>query len=110
ETFDGHKVLENALTIIKTQAYKKHIELSLKVTGELPPVVADEAKFKQILYNLLSNAIKFTPDGGRVVVTARVQSKFSSETQAVSPGDYLRIEVTDTGIGIQPQDQDRIFI
>jgi signal transduction histidine kinase len=52
---------------------------------------------KQILYNLLSNAVKFTPDGGRVDVSVRAEN-----------GD-ARVEVRDTGIGVAPEDQERIF-
>jgi CheY-like chemotaxis protein/anti-sigma regulatory factor (Ser/Thr protein kinase) len=60
---------------------------------------ADEGKFKQILYNLLSNAIKFTPDGGQVTLTASLGT----------PGECLRIAVADTGIGIKPEDHERVF-
>jgi signal transduction histidine kinase len=59
--------------------------------------VADERKFKQVLLNLLSNAIKFTPEGGRVAVTA------------VLADGNVEIAVADTGIGIAPEDQEAIF-
>ena len=67
------------------------------VEPELGNVVADERKFKQILLNLLSNAVKFTPDGGRIDVSARRQ------------GDNIMIAVHDTGIGIAPEDQEAVF-
>jgi signal transduction histidine kinase len=67
------------------------------VAAELGDVVADERKFKQILLNLLSNAVKFTPDGGRIDVTAH------------SAGDNIIVAVHDTGIGIAPEDQDAVF-
>jgi len=60
-------------------------------------IVADERKVKQILLNLLSNAVKFTPDGGRVGLTA------------TAADDVITIAVSDTGIGIAPEDQATIF-
>jgi CheY-like chemotaxis protein len=98
-TFDVAKLLQDVQTIVKTLANKKGISLEFKTPADLPPVFADEAKFKQILYNLLSNAIKFTPDEGKVLVSASL----------VTPGDRLKISVTDTGIGIKPQDHERVF-
>jgi signal transduction histidine kinase len=60
-------------------------------------IVADERKVKQVLLNLLSNAVKFTPDGGRVDLTATVAE------------DVITIAVSDTGIGIAQEDQAAIF-
>lgn len=89
-------------TIVKSLAAKKHITLGVEIDPGLPLAVADESKFKQILYNLLSNAIKFTPDGGLVTVSARLVK--------TEPGRGLvRIAIADTGIGIKPADQSRIF-
>ena len=66
----------------------------------LPEVDADHRALKQVLLNLLSNAIKFTPRGGRITVTARLQPDAS--------GDQVRIGVRDTGIGIAPHDLERL--
>jgi signal transduction histidine kinase len=67
------------------------------VDERVEDIVADERKVKQILLNLLSNAVKFTPAGGRVTVTA-------------TPSDgVIEISVSDTGIGIAPEDQAAIF-
>lgn len=109
--FDPAEALQNVQVIVKTLAAKKGIELLAEVAPDLPPLVADEAKFKQILYNLLSNAIKFTPDKGRVTVTARVQELPRDAAQAADgqAGQCLWVEVSDTGIGIHPRDQERIF-
>jgi signal transduction histidine kinase len=60
-------------------------------------VSADADMLKQMVTHLLSNALKFTPEGGTVSVTVRVE------------GDMLRIAIRDTGIGIKPEDQDRVF-
>ncbi|HXS69479.1 MAG TPA: ATP-binding protein, partial [Candidatus Polarisedimenticolia bacterium] len=99
-TFNVGKVLSDAQSIVKALASKKNIVLEFNVAPDLPPLHADEAKFKQILYNLLSNAIKFTPDGGKVAMRAGFGS----------PGECLRISVADTGIGIKPEDHARVFL
>ena len=98
-SFNVAKVLQDAQTIVKTLANKKGVALEFNVPPDLPPLFADEGKFKQILYNLLSNAIKFTPDGGRVTLSASLGT----------PGECLRISVADTGIGIKPEDHERVF-
>ena len=79
-------------------AEKKNIDLDCAVSSSLPPLRQDQAKVQQILNNLLSNAIKFTPEGGRIVVSA-----------VGDPGGDLRLTVADTGIGISPEDQQLVF-
>ncbi|HKW79276.1 MAG TPA: GAF domain-containing protein [Candidatus Limnocylindria bacterium] len=89
--------LESGITIVRERATRHGIALRAILPTALPTIEADERKVKQILYNLLNNAVKFTPDGGRVDVRARAEN-----------GD-VRIDVEDTGIGIAPDDQTRIF-
>jgi PAS domain S-box-containing protein len=101
-TFSVAKALMEVQTIVKTLANKKHISLESKIAADLPELFADEAKFKQIMYNLLSNAIKFTPDGGKVFVSAAIQIADHGDS-------VLQIAVTDTGIGIKLNDQERVF-
>ncbi len=101
-SIDVASTLNNVVTIVKTLAGKKHIELEAEVEPNLPTLIADESKFKQILYNLLSNAIKFTPDSGNVRVKAR-QVTLNDGQPAI------QVAVVDSGIGIKPQDQARIF-
>jgi signal transduction histidine kinase len=96
-SFDLASAVSNALTLIRERAQSHHIVLAQRIDPSLGPVFADERKFKQILVNLLSNAVKFTPDGGRIEVTA-------------SRADgCAEIAVHDTGIGIAPEDQDTVF-
>ena len=108
-SFNVGAALENVIAVVKTLANKKNVLLSLELGSKPPPLYADEAKFKQILYNLLSNAIKFTPEGGRVAVRARVHQMSPEDKRAPNSGDWLRVEVSDTGIGIHPRDHERIF-
>ncbi len=79
-------------------AERKNIDLDCEIEPELPEMFQDQAKVQQILNNLVSNAIKFTPEGGRIVVTARRGA-----------GNYLVLQVTDTGVGIAEEDQVAIF-
>ena len=79
-------------------AEKKNIDLDCDAPATLPVLRQDQAKVQQILNNLLSNAIKFTPEGGRIVVSAERDDL----------GD-LRLKVTDTGIGISPDEQQLVF-
>jgi signal transduction histidine kinase len=95
--FDLRDAMSNAMTLVRERAQRHAIELALDVDPALDEIVADERKFKQILLNLLSNAVKFTPDGGRVDVTAR------------RDGANVAVAVKDTGIGIAPEDQDAVF-
>jgi signal transduction histidine kinase len=82
---------------VRERAQRHGIGLSLEVDKRLGAFQADERKFKQIVLNLLSNAVKFTPDGGRVAVSAR------QDTTCVE------IAVKDTGIGIAPEDHAAVF-
>jgi signal transduction histidine kinase len=96
-SFDVRTALSNAMTLVRERAQRHGIALGQQVDPKLHEVYADERKFKQILLNLLSNAVKFTPDGGRIDVTARVED------------DNVIIAVHDTGIGIAPEDQEAVF-
>src|SRR5262249_25942622 len=89
--------LDNALTLVRERATRHGITLTQTVDDRVGDIVADERKVKQILLNLLSNAGKFTPEGGRIRVTA-----------ALVEG-VVTIELSDTGIGIAPEDQAEIF-
>jgi two-component system, NtrC family, sensor kinase len=89
--------LENAATLVRERASRHGIALQLDIDPRLGEVVGDERKVKQVLLNLLSNAVKFTPEGGRIRLKA-------SRTHSA-----VEIAVTDTGIGIAPEDQAAIF-
>ena len=95
--FDVPSAIANAMTLIRERAQKHDITLALDADPSLGEITADERKFKQILLNLLSNAVKFTPDGGRIEVTARAER------------DNVVVAVHDTGIGIAPEDQEAVF-
>jgi signal transduction histidine kinase len=90
-------MLQTTLVLLRERAANHNIALGLEVAPELGNTRADERKLKQVMLNLLSNAVKFTPDGGSVAV------------RAISDGGTVEISVTDTGIGIAPEDQASVF-
>jgi signal transduction histidine kinase/CheY-like chemotaxis protein len=96
QTFSVAEVIGQVTAIIEPLAAQKKIEIKVGEV-EAGQIVADSSKFKQMLLNLASNAVKFTPEGGSVTVSA---ARFL---------DTVEVSVADTGIGIAPEDQQRIF-
>ncbi len=96
-TFHLPNVIENALTLVRERAQRHGITLGRTVDERLGMIDADERKVKQVLLNLLSNALKFTPKGGRI------------DVRATARDDAVEISVTDTGVGIAPEDQATVF-
>jgi signal transduction histidine kinase len=89
--------IRGALAFIRERAAIHGIAVAADVPADLGTVVADERKVRQVLLNLLSNAVKFTPDGGTIALRAR---RADGEVQ---------VAVEDTGIGIAPEDQAKVF-
>ena len=108
--FDLHAFLGDLCEMLRPRAEKKGLRLILERDPALPGHIrADGPKLRQILINLLSNAIKFT-EQGRVILRARQKGK-SEAVRGDGPGSRVRLafEVEDTGVGISPEDQERIF-
>ncbi|HEY7540476.1 MAG TPA: GAF domain-containing protein [Methylomirabilota bacterium] len=99
EVTDFHlpQAIDNAITLVRERAARRAIELQIEIDPRLGDIKGDERKVKQVLLNLLSNAIKFTPEGGRVGVHAGLAD------------DFAEISVTDTGVGIAPEDHEAVF-
>jgi len=95
------------LQMLQPQAQKKRIQFQTSFPNQLPSLMMDTNRIKQVLINLLSNAVKFTPDGGQV--SLYVEGKTSPEPTTNSPQSFLRITIKDTGIGILPEDIEKIF-
>jgi signal transduction histidine kinase len=89
--------LKDALAATRGQIEARSQELTLEIPQNLPKVSADPARLTQILVNLISNAYKYTPEGGHIRVQASRQD------------GYVRCDVSDTGIGISLEDQERLF-
>ena len=95
--FDLPAAIGSAVILVRERANRHGLGLEVSVDERLGLFVGDERKIRQVLLNLLSNAVKFTPEGGRVAVRA-------------APADgAVEISVSDTGIGIAPEDQEAIF-
>jgi signal transduction histidine kinase len=91
------EVVRDSLTLVQGEATARGLRLASTVPTGLRPALADPVRLKQILSNLLSNAVKFTPDGGAITIGAREENS------------GLAVWVQDTGVGIAPEDQERIF-
>jgi PAS domain S-box-containing protein len=112
--FSVESALANVQAIVRGLATKKGLAVTVQAGADLGQIVADEAKFKQILYNLLSNAVKFTPPGGTIEVEATRETEMGRhpgrEAMFGLSGACLLTRVTDNGIGIHPRDHQRIFL
>jgi len=95
--FDLPMAIDNALTLVRERAARRSIALNTAIDERLGQVQGDERKIRQVLLNLLSNAIKFTPEGGRI------------DVHAVPRDRMVEVSVTDTGVGIAPEDQEAVF-
>jgi signal transduction histidine kinase len=95
--FDLPSVIESTLMLVRERAHRRAITLARNIDERLAMIRGDERKVKQVLLNLLSNALKFTPEGGQIGVQAELRD------------GAAEISVTDTGVGIAPEDQDTVF-
>jgi len=92
-------IFDAVARLIRERSVRAEVRLEMAVAPDLPPLVADERKLKQILINLLSNAVKFTPAGGAIRMAAKTDP---------ASGELV-IAVADTGIGIAPADIARVM-
>ncbi len=97
---------QSSLTFITLEAQKKGIKLQTRIPSKLPDLCLDERRIRQALINLLNNAVKFTPNNGNITLEVSPQQSVS-DLSDVSP--YLRICVRDTGIGIPPNQLNKLF-
>ena len=95
---------QSSLAFVKQQALKKRIQLEAKIPVNLPNLLLDERRIRQVLINLLNNAVKFTPDGGHITLEVTQPAVNSSNLKS-----YLEIAITDTGIGIAPENISKLF-
>jgi two-component system CheB/CheR fusion protein len=97
---DAHAILQDALVAIRAEAEEKQIQLNLMLRAKRHQVRGDPARLQQVFWNILKNAVKFTPRGGKITV----------ETFASEKDRHLSVKITDTGIGMMPEELKRIFM
>ena len=95
--FELSTAVESTLVLVRERAHRRGITLQRVVDERVEMINADERKVKQVLLNLLSNGLKFTPEGGQITVRVDLRD------------GEAEISVTDTGVGIAPQDQEAVF-
>ena len=98
EIVDAHVLLRNALEICQADIDQKKLELTLELSAEKVNLEADPARLQQIFWNLIKNAVKFTPEGGRLTIRTSNGDE-----------DQFRVEVEDTGVGIDADSLPKIF-
>lgn len=97
EAVDAHRLVQNALTIVHEDVMRKGLEVVTSLGASEHHVWADPIRIQQVFWNLLNNAVKFTPHGGRIAIrTTNGEGRFV-------------FEITDTGVGIEPEHQALIF-
>ncbi|BFM40264.1 GAF domain-containing protein [Synechocystis sp. LKSZ1] len=123
------RLCDDSLVFVKQLAHKKNIQVVRQISDNLPNVWGDERRLRQILINLLNNAVKFTPTGGRITLTVRllVSPLLPHNHEALKgiervslvqpmpnleqsrPSSFVEISITDTGIGIAPENVHKLF-
>jgi signal transduction histidine kinase len=91
---------------VRSKAAAGELDLSLRLPPDLSPALGDPEGLRQIMDNLLDNAIHFTPPQGRITIWAAEAHLDEAEA---TPHDFLVVSVRDTGVGIPPEEHERIF-
>jgi HAMP domain-containing protein/signal transduction histidine kinase/ActR/RegA family two-component response regulator len=98
EVVDADMLLQNALEICRPEIDRKHLRPSLNLSAKRVHMRADPARLQQIFWNLINNAVKFTPPNGQITITTTNDS-----------AEKLRVEIADSGMGIEPEALPKIF-
>ncbi|HWL17630.1 MAG TPA: ATP-binding protein [Opitutus sp.] len=96
---DVNSIVQDALKTVRADLQAKRIALTVRLAPSAAVVQGDAVRLQQIFWNVLKNAVKFTPEGGAITMATRISED----------GERLRVEVIDTGIGLEPAEIERIF-
>lgn len=99
QEIDPVGAIEGSIRLIRDRARGRNIDIATEVAERLPRMRGDGQKIKQILINLLTNAVKFTPEGGRVMITAKTE-----------PDGHMAISIKDNGVGIAEEDHEKVML
>ena len=97
---------QSSLIFVRQQALFKRIQIKTQLPTNLPNLLVDELRIRQVLINLLNNAVKFTAEGGQITLEV---SSISQSDDLLGVRNYLQIAITDTGIGISPENIKKLF-
>jgi signal transduction histidine kinase len=110
--FEFSQLINTVINLIGFRAAEKHQSLAADIDPAIPPFLhGDDQRLRQVLMNLLGNAVKFTPDGGSIGIAVHLlEGADTTDRPAKTEAqNVLRVDITDTGIGITPEQQDRLF-
>jgi signal transduction histidine kinase len=106
-------VIENAVEEWELTASDHHIAIEINSKNNIPKIYADTVRLQQVLRNLISNALNFTPDSGTITINTSIGENIKNGEQSERHNDeemgILKLQVTDTGVGIAPEHHTRIF-
>ena len=105
EPVDVAAVVEETADVYRAAADARGLQLETATDEQLPPVISDARRIRQVLGNLLSNAIKYTPRGGAIQIDAALRTG----RRALDPSGWVTLSVSDTGEGVAPEEQVRMF-
>jgi PAS domain S-box-containing protein len=101
--FNFEKMIQSAVSVVSFRVDEKHQKLTVRIDKEIPKnLFTDDQRLVQVITNLLGNSVKFTPEGGSISLDAR----FVEEKESICT---IEITVSDTGIGISPEQQKKLF-
>ncbi len=101
---------KSSLVFVKEQAFKKQIQLTTIFAPNLVKIDVDERRIRQVIINLLTNGVKFTPIGGQVTLELQLEDSIAAHPPEASAANaWILLSVKDTGIGITPENQSKLF-
>jgi signal transduction histidine kinase len=107
--FNFESMITNIINITSGRAEEKNQKISININEDIPQfLISDELRLSQVIINLLTNAVKFTPDSGKVTLSAE-KTENAPCVQGADGEITLKIEVADSGVGIS-QEQQKIFL
>ena len=110
-------LFEQSIRMVQEKALQHRLQITTEIEKGVSTFKADERKIKQVLYNLLANAVKFTPDGGRITLSAATLKISEVNVIESVPNDWeerssgwLKISLNDSGVGLKPENLESVFL